>query len=147
MKLVVSNVRNCAHVALLCAFGSALISLSAPSKAASTTLTIGGRPASSVTVSNTYSFQPTAKDKVKSRIKFDIYNKPAWADFDHATGRLSGRPSRRDIGTYGNITIRLTDWYGYVTTPAFSITVANPPPPAAPPPANKVPTISGRAPT
>src|SRR5882724_11257988 len=148
MKLVVSNVRNCAHVALLCAFGSALISLSAPSKAASTTLTIGGRPASSVTVSNTYSFQPTAKDTVKSRIKFDIYNKPVWADFDHATGRLSGRPSRRDIGTYGNITIRLTDWYGYVTTPAFSITVVNAAPAVpAPPPANTPPTISGHAST
>jgi len=148
MKLVVSNVRNCAHVALLCAFGSALISLSAPSKAASTTLTIGGRPASSVTVSNTYSFQPTAKDTVKSRIKFDIYNKPAWADFDHATGRLSGRPSRRDIGTYGNITIRLTDWYGYVTTSAFSITVVNAAPAVpAPPPANTPPTISGHAST
>jgi Putative Ig domain len=145
MKLVVSNVRNFAHVTLLCAFGSALISLSAPSKAASTTLTIGGTPASSVTVSSTYSFQPTAKDTVRSRIKFDIYNKPAWADFDGTTGRLSGRPSRRDIGTYRNITIRLTDWYGYVTTPAFSITVVNAT--AVPVPANTPPTISGHAST
>jgi hypothetical protein len=149
MKLVVSNVRNFAHVTFLCAFGSALISLSAPSKAASTTLTIGGTPASSVRVSSVYSFQPTAKDTVRSRIKFNIFNKPAWADFDGTTGRLSGRPNRRDIGTYRNITIRLTDWYGYVTTPAFSITVASAPAPvpAVPVPANTPPTISGHAST
>jgi hypothetical protein len=144
MKLVVSNVRNFAHVTFLCAFGSALISLSAPSKAASTTLTMGGTPASSVTVSSTYSFQPTAKDTVKSRIKFGIYNKPAWAEFDETTGRLWGRPNRREVGVYRNITIRLTDWYGYVTTPAFSITVVNAPTaPTVPVPTNTPPTISG----
>jgi hypothetical protein len=144
MKLVVSNVRNFAHVTVLCAFSSAMISLSAPSHAASKTLTIGGTPPSTVTVASSYSFQPAAKDTVRSRIKFDIYNKPAWAAFDAATGRLSGRPTRRDVGTYRNITIRLTDWYGYVTTPAFSINVVNAP--LAPPvPANTPPTISGRA--
>jgi hypothetical protein len=136
-----------AHVAIFCVFGSALLSVPAPASAASKTLTISGTPSASVTVGSSYSFQPTAKDTVRSRIKFDIYNKPAWATFDGTTGRLSGKPSRRDVGTYGNITIRLTDWYGYVTMPAFSITVANPPPPAPPPPANRAPTISGRAPT
>src|SRR5438094_307982 len=123
MKLVIPSARNFARVTLLCAFGSALISLSDPSHAASKTLTIGGRPPSTVTVASSYSFQPTAKDTVRSRIKFNIRNKPAWADFDEATGRLSGRPTRRDVGAYSNITIRLTDWYGYVTTPAFSIRV------------------------
>jgi hypothetical protein len=146
MKLFVSSVHNFAHVTLLCAFSSALISLSAPSQAASKTLTIGGTPPSTVTVANSYSFQPTAKDTAKSRIKFNIHNKPAWADFDEATGRLSGRPTRRDVGAYSNITIRLTDWYGYVTTPAFSITVVNAP--LAPPvPANTPPTIAGHAST
>jgi Putative Ig domain len=130
-----------AHVAMFCVLGSALLSQSAPASAASKTLTISGKPGSSATVGTSYSFQPTAKDTVKSRIKFDIYNKPAWATFDGTTGRLSGTPTRHDVGTYGNITIRLTDWYGYVTTPAFSITVTNPPPP------NTAPTISGRAPT
>jgi len=129
------------HVAIFCVFGSALLSMPAPASAASKTLTISGTPSSSVTAGSSYSFQPTAHDTVKSRIKFDIYNKPAWATFDGTTGRLSGKPTRRDVGTYGNITIRLTDWYGYVTTPAFSITVANPPPP------NTAPTLSGRAPT
>jgi hypothetical protein len=143
MKLVVCNVPDFVRVTLLCAFGSALISLPALSKAASTTLTIGGRPASSVEVASSYSFQPTAKDTAKSRIKFNVHNKPAWAEFDGTTGRLWGRPGRRDVGTYRDITIRLTDWYGYVTTPSFSITVVNAP--AAP--ANTAPTISGHAST
>jgi hypothetical protein len=146
MKLSDSNVSNYVRGTLLCALGSALMSLPAPSKAASKTLTIGGRPASSVTVASTYSFQPTAKDTVRSRIKFNIYNKPDWADFDGTTGRLSGRPNRRDVGTYRNITIRLTDWYGYVTTPSFSITVVNAPAAPVPPP-NTAPTISGHAST
>jgi hypothetical protein len=145
MKPVVSNVRNFAHAALVCTLGSALLSVSVPSNAASKTLTISGTPATTVTVAGYYSFQPTAKDTVKSRIKFDIYNKPAWAEFDGTTGKLSGRPNRRDVGRYGNITIRLTDWYGYVTTAPFSITVVNAP--VAPPaPANTPPTISGNAP-
>jgi hypothetical protein len=138
MKLVVSHVPNFVRVTLLCAFGSALLSLPAQSKAASTTLTIGGTPASSVTVWTHYSFQPTAKDTVESRIRFDIYNKPEWANFDVGTGRMSGRPWQ--AGTYKNITIRLTDWYGYVTTPAFSIEVLNAP-------AETAPTISGHAST
>jgi hypothetical protein len=144
MKLSDSNVSNFVRVTLLCALGSAPLSLSAPSKAASKTLTIGGVPASSVTVPSNYSFQPTAKDTVRSRIKFNIHNKPAWADFDGTTGRLWGRPNHRDAGTYRDITIRLTDWYGYVTTPAFSITVVNAPAAPVPPP-NTAPTISGHA--
>jgi hypothetical protein len=142
MKIGIAYAGRFSHVAIFCVFGGALLSVPLPASAASTTLTIGGSPASSATVGSSYSFQPTAKDTVRSRIKFDIYNKPAWATFDGTTGRLSGKPTRRDVGTYGNITIRLTDWYGYVTTPAFSITVANPPPAAPPAPANNVPTIS-----
>jgi hypothetical protein len=146
MKLSDSNVSNFVRATVLCALGSVLISLPGPSRAASKTLTIGGKPAASVTLPSIYSFQPTAKDTVRSRIKFDIYNKPPWADFDGTTGRLWGRPNRRDVGTYRNITIRLTDWYGYVTTPAFSISVVNAP--AAPVRApNTAPAISGHAST
>jgi hypothetical protein len=150
MKLVKSNVSRFVRVTLACVLGSALLSLPALSSAASKTLTISGTPASSVAVGGEYSFQPTGKDTVKSRLKFDIYNKPDWAEFDGTTGRLSGRPNHRQVGTYKDISIRFTDWYGFVSTPMFSITVtAAPvaaPAPAAPvAPANTAPTISGRA--
>ena len=147
MKLVESNVSNFARVALLCVLGSALLSLPAPSKAASKTLTISGTPASTVAVGGDYSFQPTGKDTVKSRLKFDIYNKPDWAQFDGLTGRLSGRPNRRQVGTYKDISIRFTDWYGFVSTPMFSITVTPAASIAPQPPANTAPTISGHAST
>jgi Putative Ig domain len=144
MKFVGSSARSFAAGTLLCAVAGTLISLSSVADAASTTLVIGGTPAPSVALPNFYSFQPTAKDSVVSRLKFNIYNKPPWAQFDGSTGRLSGRPARSDVGTYRNITIRLTDWYGYTTLPAFSITVAPPVSRQVPsPPPNTLPTISG----
>jgi hypothetical protein len=146
MKLFVPNVRNFAHVTLLCALGSALISLSAPSKAATTTLTIGGTPATSAIVASTYSFQPTAKDSANRQLTFSIYNKPIWAYFDRTTGRLWGRPSSRNIGTFTHVTIRVADGYGLLATlPGWTITVANAPVVSVP--ANAPPTISGHAAT
>jgi hypothetical protein len=139
MKLVNSSVSDCVRVTLLCAIGSALISLPAPSKAASTTPTTGGGPTFSVPASSDYSFQPRMIDTESSQcIRFEIDNKPAWASFDATTGRLWGRADR--AGTYGNISIRVVDWCAHVTTPTFSITVV-----AAGPagPSNSTPTISG----
>ena len=148
MKLVKSNVSNFVRVTLACVLGSTLLSVPALSNAASKTLTISGQPAASVAVGADYSFQPIGKDTVKSRLKFDIYNKPDWAQFDETTGRLSGRPNHRQVGTYKDISIRFTDWYGFVTTPTFSITVTSAVPvaqPAPAAPANTAPTISGHA--
>jgi hypothetical protein len=137
VKVANSRISPFASAALLCTLGGALFCVSSASKADSTTLTISGTPSASVNVSGHYSFQPVAKDTVRSRIKFNIYNKPVWASFDETTGRLWGQPTRRDIGTYKDIKIRLTDWYGYVTLPAFSIAVVNasattPTPPSRP---------------
>ena len=154
MKLAYSRVRKPIHAVLLCAVGGALFLLSSQSKAASTTLTISGTPASTVAVAQSYSFQPGAKDTVNSRIKFYIYNKPVWAQFDPITGRLWGTPNRRDVGTYTDISIRLIDWYGYVSTPTFSITVVNgsvastvPPPVTHPvPPPVTTPPVTHPAP-
>jgi len=139
MELISFGVRNFPRFALACALGSALCSLSVPSHAASTTLTISGTPPASVTLSNEYRFQPTWKDTIISAYKFNITNKPSWATFDEWTGLLAGRPNRADVGTYSGIVIRLTNWNSYVTLPAFAITVR----PAQA--ADTAPTISGRA--
>jgi hypothetical protein len=128
-----------ARSVLLCALGTTLLALSGAAGAASKTLTINGTPPATVAVNAHYSFTPGAKDTVRSRIKFDIYNKPGWASFDGTTGRLYGTPNRNNVGTYKNITIRLTDWYGFVTTAPFSITVVNPTA------TNSAPSISGAA--
>jgi hypothetical protein len=148
MKLVNSNVSNFVRVALLCSLGGALISLPAVSEAASKTLTISGTPNTRVSAETWYSWRPTVKDTIQSPIGFDVYNKPSWARFDRTNGHLYGLPTSRDVGTYPNVTIRVTDSRGYVTLRAFPITVGNAKTvPASTVLPNTAPTISGHAST
>src|SRR3569832_2774897 len=101
-----------AQSVFLCAWGATLLCMSGTAAAASKTLTISGIPPATVAVNAHYSYTPGAKDTVRSRIKFDIYNKPSWASFDATTGRLYGFLFCFFFGSFWFITIRLTDWYG-----------------------------------
>lgn len=85
--------------------------------------TISGSPAASVTLGQTYSFKPTASDPDGDTITFTISNKPDWATFDSATGRLSGKPADADAGTVTGIVITATDGKANASLAAFSITV------------------------
>ena len=96
--------------------------------------TIAGTPATSVTVGQSYSFQPTATDPDGQSLAFGIANRPGWAAFDTTTGRLSGTPPTGSAGTYANVVISVSDGVASVTLPAFSITVST---------ANRPPSISG----
>jgi hypothetical protein len=86
--------------------------------------TITGAPVLSVTAELPYSFQPQAADADGDPLQFQVTNKPAWATFDAATGRLSGTPGAADVGTYANIVISVSDGKAAASLPAFSITVA-----------------------
>ena len=86
---------------------------------------ISGSPAKSVAVGNTYSFTPTASDPNGDKLTFSIQNRPAWASFNTSTGRLSGTPTRSQVGTYSNIVIRVSDGRSTVSLPAFSIAVTD----------------------
>lgn len=86
--------------------------------------TISGTPATSITADSAYSFQPAASDPdAGATLTYSIVNRPSWATFNTATGRLSGTPTSANVGTTSNIVISVGD--GIVTTalPAFSITV------------------------
>lgn len=85
--------------------------------------TISGSPAGSVTLGQTYSFKPTASDADGDKITFSIQNKPDWAAFDSATGRLSGQPTDADVGTYTGIVISATDGKATASLAAFSLAV------------------------
>jgi hypothetical protein len=86
--------------------------------------TITGTPPTSVNVGAAYSFTPTGSDPDGDTIAYGIANKPAWATFDTATGRLSGTPAAANVGTTSNIVISVADGKGgSATLPAFSITV------------------------
>jgi hypothetical protein len=138
---------------LFCGLAGTLVTVVSIAHAASTTLTITGSPQTSVALGQTYSFQPVGTDTVPSRLKYSISNLPSWATFDENTGKLTGKPAGHVAGTYSGILIRLTDWYGYVTLPYFSITVTAVPATStggtsgtgvsAPASTNKAPTISG----
>jgi hypothetical protein len=85
--------------------------------------TISGSPLASLLALVAYSFQPSAADADGDTLTFSITNKPAWATFNTTTGRLSGTPALTDIGSFGNITISVSDGTASVSLPAFSIAV------------------------
>jgi hypothetical protein len=105
-------------------------------------LSISGAPAASVTAGQAYTFTPAASDSIGRALQFSILNMPAWATFSTSSGQLSGTPSAANVGSYGNITITVSDGLKQASLPAFSVQVlagsTAPPPPA--------PTISGTPP-
>jgi hypothetical protein len=115
-----------------------LLSASQPAFTAALSLSnrapvISGSPPTSLTLGQTYGFTPTASDPDGQVLSFSIANKPAWATFSTATGRLSGTPT--SAGTYSAITIAVSDGIAKTSLPAFSITVVSS--------ANRPPVISG----
>src|SRR6478752_8125687 len=68
--------------------------------------TISGSPVTSGQAGTGYSFTPQANDADGDKLTFSITNKPSWANFDAATGALSGTPT---AGTFGNVTISVSD--------------------------------------
>jgi hypothetical protein len=85
---------------------------------------IEGSPSTAVTVSSTYDFRPSASDADGDALRFSVANRPAWTDFDPATGRLSGHPTAADVGIYANVLITVSDGKSSSALPSFSITVA-----------------------
>ena len=91
--------------------------------AASSSVTIGGTPVTSVLAAKYYNFQPWATDSQHRPLKFSIANKPAWAGFDPSHGRLYGSPIPANVGTYRNVIISVSDGQHTASLPAFSLVV------------------------
>ena len=98
--------------------------------------TISGTPPASVTAGSAYTFTPSASDADGNALTFSIVNRPAWASFSAANGRLQGTPQIANVGTFANIVISVSDGQTAVALPAFSIVVT-------PPTTNTPPVISG----
>lgn len=84
---------------------------------------ISGTPSAKATVGTAYSFTPTVSDVDNDTLTFSISNKPAWASFDTATGKLSGAPTATDIATTANIVIQVSDGKATASLTAFSLQV------------------------
>src|SRR5262249_49250669 len=97
-------------------------------------------PPTSVTAGTAYAFQPTASDSDGGTLTFSITNRPTWATFSTATGRLAGTPTSANVGTFSSLGVGVSDGQGGSAQLAtFAIVVS-----AAP---NVPPTISGTPPT
>jgi hypothetical protein len=87
--------------------------------------TISGEPATLLGPAGAYEFVPSATDANNDALTFKIENKPAWADFDPATGRLAGTPGLADVGDYNAIRIGVSDGSKTVWLPRWGIRVSN----------------------
>ena len=84
---------------------------------------IEGAPPTAAREGQAYDFTPRAADADSDPLTFTIANRPAWASFDARTGRLSGTPGAGTVGTYRDITIRVSDGTLVTALPAFAIAV------------------------
>lgn len=130
---IVISVSDGTHTAVLPAFA---IQVRGPDNLAPT---ISGTPATTVQATQTYTFLPAASDPDGDTLTYSITNRPRWANFSTASGRLSGTPATTDVGSFSNISIKVSDGRVTTTLPSFSILVTAP--------TNRAPTISGTPPT
>jgi hypothetical protein len=119
---IVVSVSDGQESATLPAFSVTVVPATQPNQAP----TISGTPATSASVGQAYSFQPSAADPDGQSLAFGIANKPDWASFDIATGKLTGTPAAADVATYANVVISVSDGAASATLPAFSIVVKAP---------------------
>ena len=98
-------------------------SANARSRANNTAPHIWGAPTVISIETESYVFQPASDDADGDPLSFAINNKPAWLDFNASTGRLSGTPTRSNLGIFNNIEIEVSDGLDNTRLPAFSIDV------------------------
>lgn len=115
---------------------------SPPAGACNRAPTISGTPLAAVQVGAAYSYTPTASDPDGDTLGFSIANRPSWASFDPATGRLSGTPGTANVGITSSIVITVSDGQASASTSAFTITVTAPAPPSPTVPTNLKATIT-----
>ena len=103
--------------------GSGFVDQAEPAIAANRAPTISGNPPTSINVDSAYMFRPSASDVDNDVLTFAIRNKPSWADFDVASGELSGQPTLEHVGTYASIEISVSDGEAESALPRFAISV------------------------
>lgn len=82
---------------------------------------ISGSPVTQASVGSNYSMTPNATDDDGDTLAFTIQNKPSWAQFNTATGQLSGTPTAQS--TENDIVITVSDGTASASLAAFSIRV------------------------
>lgn len=99
---------------------------------------INGDPPGEAVVNERYRFRPRARDRDGDTLRFRVVNLPPWAHFDRSTGKIAGRPSRKNVGIYDKISIKVTDGRHTSRLGPFAIEVVDN--------TNSAPDISGTPP-
>jgi hypothetical protein len=95
----------------------------APSVPGNSSPLIAGMPTTTFPAGEPWTFTPTATDPDTLTLQFSITNKPAWASFSSSTGRLSGTPGSKQLGTFANVVIAVSDGQNTASLPAFTLVV------------------------
>jgi hypothetical protein len=119
-----ANVGTYSNIAISVSDGKATTALPAFSiqvKSVNRAPTISGTPPAAVMTGQAYDFAPSAADADGNPLTFTIQNRPSWATFNAATGRLSGTPSA--TGNFANIVISVSDGTASASLAPFTIVV------------------------
>jgi hypothetical protein len=95
------------------------------------TLQIFGVPPSTILAGRAFSFKPRAQDAAGATFTFSVSGLPTWAQFDSATGRITGMPAAADVGAYPSIAVSVSDGATSAALPPFTVTVVATAPGAA----------------
>ena len=68
-------------------------------------LDLAGTPLATIVAGTRYCFLPSVAYNGNSAVEFTVANLPDWADYDAASGELSGQPDVGDVGTYADIRV------------------------------------------
>lgn len=85
---------------------------------------ISGVAATSASVGQSYSFQPSATDADGDVLTFSISGAPNWVKLNSATGLITGTPTSADVGVDAGIVLQVSDGKATVSLAPFTITVA-----------------------
>ena len=91
--------------------------------ATSSTLTISGTPAASVTAGSAFTFTPTVSGANGKTVSFQIANKPSWMGFSSMHGTVTGTPTAANVGTTAAITIQCTTGTQWASLKPFTLKI------------------------
>jgi hypothetical protein len=85
--------------------------------------TISGTPPTSITVGQSWSFQPTISDPDGDSLTVSASNLPSWLSLDAGTGLTQGTPGEGDVRTWSGISLTVSDGQATASLSPFSVNV------------------------
>jgi hypothetical protein len=84
---------------------------------------ISGTPPTSITVGQSWSFQPTISDPDGDSLTVSASNLPSWLSLNSSTGLTQGTPGEGDVRTWSGISLTVSDGQATASLAPFSLNV------------------------